>query len=77
LPRDRLSTGLDLCTVCAVSAGEIGSACPVGTTVISLDPSTLEQVAASIETLAPRLGVPERGRDLTVRCSYLSSSYCQ
>jgi len=32
--------------------------------VISLDPSTLDEVAASIETLAERLGVPERGREL-------------
>jgi iron complex transport system substrate-binding protein len=52
----------DLCAVCAVSSGELGSACPVGATVISLDPSTLDEVAASIETLAARLGVPERGR---------------
>jgi iron complex transport system substrate-binding protein len=54
----------DLCEVCAVSSGELGSACPVGATVISLDPSTLEDVAASIETLASRLGVPERGREV-------------
>jgi iron complex transport system substrate-binding protein len=51
----------DLCAVCAVSSGELGSACPVGAEVVSLDPSTLEEVAASIETLAARLGVPERG----------------
>ena len=36
----------DLCAVCAVSSGELGSACPVGATVISLDPSTLDEVAA-------------------------------
>jgi iron complex transport system substrate-binding protein len=52
----------DLCAVCAVSSGELGSACPVGAEVISLDPSTLEEVARSIETLASWLGVPERGR---------------
>jgi len=51
----------DLCAVCAVSSGELGSACPVGAEVVSLDPSTLEDVARSIETLASRLGVPERG----------------
>ena len=51
----------DLCAVCAVSSGELGSACPVGAEVISLDPSTLEDVARSIETLATQLGVPERG----------------
>jgi iron complex transport system substrate-binding protein len=54
----------DLCAVCAVSSGELGSACPVGAEVISLDPSTLEEVAASIETLASRLGFPERGRQV-------------
>jgi iron complex transport system substrate-binding protein len=54
----------DLCTVCAVSSGELGSACSVGATVISLDPSTLDEVAASIETLAWALGVPERGSEL-------------
>jgi iron complex transport system substrate-binding protein len=54
----------DLCAVCAVSSGELGSACPVGAEVISLDPSTLEEVAVSIETLASRLGVPERGSEL-------------
>ena len=36
----------DLCAVCAVSSGELASACPVGATVISLDPSTLDEVAA-------------------------------
>jgi iron complex transport system substrate-binding protein len=51
----------DLCAVCAVSSGELGSACPVGAEVISLDPSTLEDVARSIETVAARLGVPARG----------------
>ena len=54
----------DLCAVCAVSSGELGSACPVGATVISLDPSTLDEVATSIETLARALGVPERGSEL-------------
>jgi iron complex transport system substrate-binding protein len=50
--------------VCAVSSGELASACPVGATLISLDPSTLDEVASSIETLATRLCVPERGRQL-------------
>jgi iron complex transport system substrate-binding protein len=54
----------DLCAVCAVSSGELGSACPVGAEVVSLDPGTLEEVATSIETLAARLGVPERGREV-------------
>jgi iron complex transport system substrate-binding protein len=54
----------DLCAVCAVSSGELGSACPVGAEVISLDPGTLEEVATSIEALASRLGVPERGSEV-------------
>jgi iron complex transport system substrate-binding protein len=54
----------DLCAVCAVSSGELGSACPVGAKGISLDPSTLDEVAASIEMLARRLDVPERGREV-------------
>ena len=53
----------DLCAVCAVSSGELGSACPVGARVISLDPSSLDEVAASIETLATALCVPERGSE--------------
>ena len=52
----------DLCAVCAVSSAEIGSACPIGAEIVSLDPSTLGDVARSIETLAMRLGVPDRGR---------------
>jgi hypothetical protein len=43
---------------------ELASACPVGARVISLDPSTLDEVAASIETHAQALGVPERGREV-------------
>jgi len=54
----------DLCAVCAVSSGELATACPIGAEVISLDPSTLDEVATSIETLAARLGVGERGRVL-------------
>jgi hypothetical protein len=42
----------DLCAVCAVSSGELASACPVGAEVISLDPQTFDDVAASIERLA-------------------------
>jgi iron complex transport system substrate-binding protein len=54
----------DLCTVCAVSSGELATACPIGAEVISLDPSTLEEVAASIETLASGLGAPDQGAAL-------------
>src|ERR1041385_6264397 len=31
----------DLCAVCAVSSGELATACPIGAEVISLDPSSL------------------------------------
>jgi iron complex transport system substrate-binding protein len=54
----------DLCAVCAVSSGELATACPTGAEVISLDPSSLDDVIGSIEELATRLGVPERGRSL-------------
>jgi iron complex transport system substrate-binding protein len=51
----------DLCTVCAVSGDEVATLCPVGAEVISLNPTTLEGIAESVETLAQRLGVAERG----------------
>jgi iron complex transport system substrate-binding protein len=51
----------DLCAVCAVSSGELASACPVGAEVLSLDPRTLAEVAESVRVLASRLGVAERG----------------
>jgi iron complex transport system substrate-binding protein len=52
----------DLCTVCAVSSGDLASACPVGAEVISLDPGTLEEVADTVTLLAERLGAVEAGR---------------
>ena len=57
----------DLCTVCAVSSGELESACPVGAEVVSLDPRTLGEVAESVRVLADRLGVPARGREVAAR----------
>jgi iron complex transport system substrate-binding protein len=57
----------DLCSVCAVSSGELESACPVGVEVLSLDPRTLGEVADSVRVLARRLGVAERGRDAAAR----------
>jgi iron complex transport system substrate-binding protein len=51
----------DLCAVCAVSSGELASACPVGAEVISLDPRTFGEVADSIRLLGGKLGAPERG----------------
>ncbi|HET8873347.1 MAG TPA: ABC transporter substrate-binding protein, partial [Gaiellaceae bacterium] len=54
----------DLCTVCAVSSDDVSTLCPIGAEVISLNPATLEEIARSVETLARRLGVPERGHDV-------------
>lgn len=54
----------DLCTVCAVSGDEAATLCPVGAEVISLNPTTLEGIAESVETLADRLGVAERGAEV-------------
>ena len=52
----------DLCTVCAVSSGDLASACPVGAEVISLDPGTLGEVADTVTLLAKRLGAVDAGR---------------
>jgi iron complex transport system substrate-binding protein len=57
----------DLCAVCAVSSGELESACPVGVEVVALDPRTLGEVAESVRTLARRLGAAERGRQIATR----------
>jgi iron complex transport system substrate-binding protein len=57
----------DLCAVCAVSSGELASACPVGAEVISLDPRTFDEVAGSIRTLGGRLGVTDRGDEIAGR----------
>jgi iron complex transport system substrate-binding protein len=50
----------DLCTVCAVSSGELATACPIGAEVISLDPRTLADVADSVRVLGAALGEPAR-----------------
>lgn len=51
----------DLCEVCAVSSGDLATACPLGTEVYSMNPRTLGEVIASVTELAERLGVRERG----------------
>ena len=56
----------DLCPVCAVSSGDVTTTCAVPAEVISLDPMTLEDVAASVELLAGRLGVAEVGARVAV-----------
>ena len=57
----------DLCAVCAVSSGELESACPLGVEVLALDPRTLEDVAESVRVLGRRLGAPARGREVAAR----------
>ncbi len=63
---DRLRPDLivtqDLCAVCAVSSGDLATACPVEAEILSLDPRTLEDVAGTVLTLARRLGVEDRGK---------------
>lgn len=54
----------DLCEVCAVSSGDLESACPLGTEVFSMNPRSLDDVIASVIALADRLGAGERGRAL-------------
>jgi len=49
----------DLCAVCAVASGDI---CLTDVPVLSLDPRTLEDVAASIEAVGRALGAGEAGR---------------
>jgi iron complex transport system substrate-binding protein len=65
---DRLAPDLivtqDLCAVCAVSSGNLATACPLDVEVLSLDPRTLGEVADSVMTLARRLDVEERGREI-------------
>ncbi len=51
----------DLCEVCAVSSGDLATACPIGVEVFSMNPRTLGDVIESVVTLADRLGVHERG----------------
>jgi len=57
----------DLCAVCAVSSGDLASACPVGAEVISLDPRTFGEVADSIRLLGARLGAADRAEEIAHR----------
>jgi iron complex transport system substrate-binding protein len=54
----------DLCAVCAVSSGELTSACPVEAEVLSLDPHTLGDIADSVRRLGSRLGAPRRADEI-------------
>jgi iron complex transport system substrate-binding protein len=52
----------DLCTVCAVSSGDLATACPVGAEIVSLDPRTLDEVAGTVLLLGERLGAEDAAR---------------
>jgi iron complex transport system substrate-binding protein len=54
----------DLCAVCAVSSGDLASACPVGCEVLSLDPRTFGEVAESVRILGSRLGFTARSHEI-------------
>jgi len=51
----------DLCEVCAVSSGDLATACPIGTEVFSMNPRSFDDVVESVIALADRLAVHERG----------------
>lgn len=57
----------ELCSVCAVAYHQVREAVrvlPGPREVLSLEPTTLDEVLATIETVAGRAGVPERGAAL-------------
>jgi iron complex transport system substrate-binding protein len=60
----------DLCRVCAVPSGQVQRALDElglpDAEVISLDPHTLADVIAQLETVGERLGAADRGRELAV-----------
>ncbi len=51
----------DLCDVCAVSSGDLKTACPIGVEVLSMNPRSFDDVVESVVVLADKLGVHERG----------------
>jgi len=51
----------DLCEVCAVSSGDLKTACPIGVEVFSMNPRSFDDVVESVIALAVKLGVHERG----------------
>ena len=57
----------DLCEVCAVSSGELVSACPVGAEILSLDPRSLGEVADSVRLLGSRLAAERRAAEIVER----------
>jgi iron complex transport system substrate-binding protein len=59
--RPELVITQDLCEVCAVSSGDLATACPIGVEICSMNPRTLDDVIESVVALAERLGARERG----------------
>jgi iron complex transport system substrate-binding protein len=59
--RPDLVIAQDLCEVCAVSSGDLATACPIGVEVFSMNPRTFGDVVKSVIVLADRLGVGEHG----------------
>jgi iron complex transport system substrate-binding protein len=57
----------DLCTVCAVSSDDVDRLCAVDAEVVSLDPRDIDEVLASVEALAERLGVSDRAQAVVDR----------
>ncbi len=51
----------DLCEVCAVSSGDLTTACPIGVEVFSMNPRSFDDVVESVVVLAGKLGVHELG----------------
>jgi iron complex transport system substrate-binding protein len=51
----------DLCEVCAVSSGDLATACPIGADVFSVNPRGFDDVVESVIMLAERMGHRERG----------------
>ena len=56
----------DLCEVCAVSSGDLATACPIGVEVYSMNPRTFDDVVESVIELALKLGAEDRGREVAV-----------
>jgi iron complex transport system substrate-binding protein len=54
----------DLCTVCAVSSGDVTGVCAADVEIVSLDPRTVDDVEETVHVLAERLGVPNRGSEV-------------
>jgi len=57
----------DLCTVCAVSSGEVRAICDLDAEVISLDPHTIEEIEQTVLQLAHHFDVAKRGRQVVQR----------